>query len=113
MMGLAPQGRGREPGAVPSSPAARPGSADVALRRAVLARLIGDPAVGTGHILVWAAAGMVTLSGSVTSAVQKAAAIAAAQGVRSVAALTDNLAVAVPRRLDGPAAASDQQDLEP
>ncbi len=93
MMGLAPQGRGREPGAVPSSPAARPGSADVALRRA--------------------AAGMVTLSGSVTSAVQKAAAIAAAQGVRSVAALTDNLAVAVPRRLDGPAAASDQQDLEP
>jgi hypothetical protein len=56
---------------------------------------------------------MVTLSGSVTSAVQKAAAIAAAQGVRSVAALTDNLAVAVPRRLDGPAAASDQQDLEP
>jgi transposase InsO family protein len=72
------------------------GSADNALRRTVLARLIAHPMVSTGHICVAAAAGGVTLSGYVTSEVQKDAAITATQRVKGVHQVLDDLTVALP-----------------
>lgn len=67
-----------------------------ALRRAVLARLIAHPLVSTGHICVAATEGRVTLSGYVTSNVQKDAAIAATRRVEGVEHVVDDLRVAVP-----------------
>ena len=71
-------------------------AADTVLRRAVLARLIADPLVNTGHIAVAARAGEVTLSGYVTSNAQKCTAIAATRRVNGVEQLLDDLRVAVP-----------------
>ena len=71
-------------------------SADTALRRAVLARLIADPLVSTGHLEVTAIAGRVTLSGYVTSNVQKGAAAAATRRVKGVQEVADDVRVAVP-----------------
>jgi len=72
------------------------GFADSCLRRAVLARLIADPLVSTGHIGVAAIAGRVTLSGYVTSNAQKDAASAATRGVKGVEQVADEVSVAVP-----------------
>jgi osmotically-inducible protein OsmY len=72
------------------------GSADTALRRAVLARLISDPLVSTGHLRVAAIDGLVTLSGHVTSHAQRDAANAAAQRVKGVGRITDEVRIAVP-----------------
>ena len=82
-------------------------SADTALRRAVLARLIADPLVSTGHLEVTAIAGRVTLSGYVTSNVQKGAAAAATRRVKGVQEVADDVKVAVPcpHRTEPPAAA--------
>jgi hypothetical protein len=71
-------------------------SADTSLRRAVLARLIAEPLVSTGHIGVAAVAGLVTLSGYVTSEAQKDAATAAARRVKGVEQVADDVRVAVP-----------------
>lgn len=71
-------------------------SADAVLRRAVLARLIADPLVSTGHIGVAAIAGQVTLTGYVTSNAQKDAAGAATRRVKGVEQVVDDLRVAVP-----------------
>jgi len=70
--------------------------ADKSLRRAVLARLIADPLVSTGHIGVAAIGGRVTLSGYVTSNAQKDAASAATRRVRGVEQVADEVRVAVP-----------------
>jgi osmotically-inducible protein OsmY len=70
-------------------------SADAALRRAVLARLIADPLVSTRHINVSVSAGLVTLSGSVDSHAQKAVARSAARRVKDVKQLTDEVRVVV------------------
>jgi hypothetical protein len=85
-------------------------SADTSLRRAVLARLIADPLVSTGHIGVTAIAGRVTLSGYVTSNAQKDAASAATRRVRGVERVANEVRVAVPYPAvaDPPA-----EDLEP
>jgi|GEM_PF-3244714 len=72
------------------------GSADNLLRRAVLGRLIAHPLVRAGHICVAATAGGVTLSGYVTSNVQRDAAITATRRVEGVDQVVDNLTVAVP-----------------
>jgi osmotically-inducible protein OsmY len=72
-------------------------SADTLLRRAVLARLIANPSVSTGHIGVMAIAGHVTLSGYVTSHAQKEAARAATRRVKGVGEVADEVRVAVPR----------------
>ena len=64
-------------------------SADAVLRRAVLARLIADPLVSTGHIGVAAIAGQVTLTGYVTSNAQKDAAGAATRRVKGVEQVAD------------------------
>ena len=71
-------------------------SADTLLRRAVLARLIANPSVSTGHIGVTAIAGRVTLSGYVTSHAQKEAASATACRVKGVDQVADEVGVAVP-----------------
>jgi hypothetical protein len=71
-------------------------SADAVLRRAVLARLIADPLVSTGHIGVAAIAGQVTLTGYVTSNAQKDAAGAATRRVKGVEQVADEVKVAVP-----------------
>jgi hypothetical protein len=71
-------------------------SADISLRRAVLARLIAHPLVRTGHIGVAASAGGITLCGYVTSNAQKDAAITVARRVEGVQRVTDDLRVAAP-----------------
>jgi osmotically-inducible protein OsmY len=71
-------------------------SADGSLRRAVLARLIADPLVSAGHIGAVAKAGIVTLSGYVTSNRQKDAASAATRCVKGVKRVADDVRVAVP-----------------
>jgi len=71
-------------------------SADTTLRRDVLARLIADPLVRTGHVGVAATAGRVTLSGYVTSNAQKDAARAATRRVKGVKQVADDIRVAVP-----------------
>jgi osmotically-inducible protein OsmY len=71
-------------------------SADTALRRAVLARLISDPQVSTGHLRVAAIDGAVTLSGHVASHAQRDAANAAAHRVKGVGRITDEVRIAVP-----------------
>jgi hypothetical protein len=71
-------------------------SADKALRRAVLARLISDPFVSSAHMSVEAVAGAVTLSGYVSSHAQKDAANAAARRVSGVGQIIDIVMIAVP-----------------
>ena len=71
-------------------------STDASLRRAVLACLVADPLVSTGHIGVAARAGRVTLSGYVTSNAQKDAARAATRRVKGVEQVADEITVAVP-----------------
>jgi hypothetical protein len=71
-------------------------SADISLRRAVLARLIAHPLVRTGHIGVAASGGVITLYGYVTSNGQKDAAITVARRVEGVQQVTDDLRVAAP-----------------
>ena len=66
------------------------------LRRAVLASLVSEPRVETRFIGVSVDAGVVTLSGRVTSNVQKDAANAAGRRVRGVGAVTDTVGVALP-----------------
>jgi osmotically-inducible protein OsmY len=82
-------------------------SADTTLRRAVLARLISDPRVGTGHLRVAADDGVVTLSGHVTSQAQREAAVATAHRVKGAVRITDDVRIAVPV----PAAADSAPDL--
>jgi osmotically-inducible protein OsmY len=62
----------------------------------VLARLICDPQVHTGHVDVAVADGVVTLSGYVTSIAQKDAARNAAARISGVARVANTLVVAVP-----------------
>jgi hypothetical protein len=83
--------RGRKPGNLKSIE-----SADGSLRRAVLARLISDPLINAGHIGAAASAGVVTLSGYVTSYRQKDAASAATRCVKGVERVADEVRVAVP-----------------
>jgi len=71
-------------------------SADALLRRAVLARLIADPLFHISRIIVAALAGVMTVSGYVTSNGQKDAALSAARRVRGVNAVIDQLVVAAP-----------------
>jgi len=96
---------GKPPAAFPARPSLRErkaptlkpvGSANDCLRRAVLARLIADPLVSTGHIRVVAVAGVVTLSGYVTSNAQKDAASAVARRIKGVELVADHLKVALP-----------------
>ena len=62
----------------------------------MLARLISDPLVHTGHIDLSVAEGVVTLSGYVTSIAQTDAARNAAARVKGVARVVNTLVVAVP-----------------
>ncbi len=71
-------------------------SSDAKLRSAVFLGLGSDPSVKTRSICVGVSDGAVTLSGWVTSNVQKSAAIAAARRVSHVGSVVDVLAVAVP-----------------
>jgi osmotically-inducible protein OsmY len=72
------------------------GSADTSLRRAVVARLIAEPLLVTGHIEVAVIAGRVTLSGYVTSHAQKGAASVAVRRIEGVLEVADEVSVAVP-----------------
>ena len=71
-------------------------SGDQQLRRSVLMGLISDLAVCADHIGVAAQAGVVTLSGYVTSHAQKDAANAAALRVKGVAKVMNRVGVGVP-----------------
>jgi osmotically-inducible protein OsmY len=68
------------------------------LRRTVLAALVADPQVSTGHIRVSTAAGVVTLSGYVSSYCQRDAACRAARRVGGVQDVINAVLIAVPAR---------------
>jgi osmotically-inducible protein OsmY len=70
------------------------------LRRAVLAALIADPQVSTGHIGVSAQAGVVTLTGYVPNCDQRDAACRATRKVRDVKDVINSVIIAVPQRRD-------------
>jgi osmotically-inducible protein OsmY len=84
-------------------------SQDEELQRAVVAALKWEPRVVSAHIGVAADAGVITLTGHVESFGQKHAAAAAAQRVRGVVAVAEELEVQLPfdmRRSDGEIAAA-------
>jgi len=72
------------------------------LRRAVFARLVADPSVGTGRLVIKVHRGEVTLGGYVANDVQKGAALIAAGRVTGVASVTDEIQVAPPPLADMP-----------
>ena len=69
---------------------------DKGLRRAVLAGLVADPRLSTGHLIVTVKNGVAALCGYVTSNAQKDVAWLAAQRVRGVILVTNDIRVAVP-----------------
>ncbi len=71
-------------------------TADKSLRRAVLAGLVADPRLSTGHLNVTVENGVAALCGYVTSNAQKDAAWLAAQRVRGVTLVTNDIQVALP-----------------
>ncbi len=73
-------------------------STDSNLRRAVFQGLCSDPSVQTRFIRIGVQDGAVTLSGWVTSNVQKSAAMAAARQVGNVGRVVDEMSVALPAR---------------
>ncbi len=70
---------------------------DRALRAAVMAELDWEPSLDAAHIGVAANAGVVTLSGFVSSYAEKAAAERAARRVRGVRALAEEIEVRLPQ----------------
>ena len=68
------------------------------LRRAVLAALVADPQVSTGHIRVTTEAGVVTLAGFVANCAQRDAACRTAGRVRGVKDVINSVLIAVPSR---------------
>jgi hypothetical protein len=79
---------------------------DADLRRAVLVSLISEPCLTTRHIGVSVKGGIVTLSGYVTSHVQRDVAGAAVRRVKRVELISNTLGVAVPCAEDMPASES-------
>lgn len=71
-------------------------SHDSQLQHAVLAALAWEPSVTAGHIGVTANEGVVTLTGHVESFSEKAAAEAAARGVKGVKAVAEEITVRLP-----------------
>jgi osmotically-inducible protein OsmY/uncharacterized membrane protein YhaH (DUF805 family) len=69
---------------------------DVQLKRDILTRLTSDNKVDVGHIGVVVEGGIVTLSGHVSSQVEKAAAVAAAGRIPGVRAIADEIEVRHP-----------------
>ena len=70
------------------------------LRRAVLAALVADPQVSTGHIGVSTQAGVVTLSGYVVNCGQRDAACRATRKIGGVTEVINSVLIAVPDRRD-------------
>ena len=68
------------------------------LRRTVLAALVADPRVSTGHIDVTARDGVVTLAGYVGNCGQRDAAGHAVRKVEGVKALINSVLIATPSR---------------
>jgi osmotically-inducible protein OsmY len=68
------------------------------LRRAVLAALVADPQVSTGHIGVSAQASVVTLTGYVANCGQREAACRATRRVGGVSDVVNCVLIAVPSR---------------
>jgi hypothetical protein len=69
---------------------------DKSLRRAVLAGLVADPRLSTGHLNVTVENGVAALCGYVTSNAQKDAAWLAAQRVHGLTLVTNDIQVALP-----------------